>query len=145
MRSLLAEVLQRELELLQELRDTCRREQECLRRDDLDGIREVLPVKEQIIQELVRLEQHREDLHRQVAAEYRISPEVGVKGLLAVEALRDELGETVERLQVVLLELKEINETNTLLLRQSLAYARKMLSLLTLHLEQRCLRIDQSV
>lgn len=145
MRPSLAEVLQRELELLLKLRDLCLREQEHLRKDDLQGIQKLLAVKEQTIKELISLEREREEMHRDLAVDFHLPLDSGPKDLLAAGGLSQELEETIEQMRAVLAELKEINETNTLLIRQSLAYVRKMLALLTPHLQERSAVIDKSV
>lgn len=145
MRPDLTEVLQRELELLLKIRDLCLREQEHLRKDDLQGLQELLVVKEQAVKELISLEGEREEIHRDLARYFHLPPESGLRDLLAAGVLSPELERMVEQLRTVLTELKEISETNTLLIRQSLAYARKILALLTPQWERRPAVIDKSV
>ncbi|MGI9951232.1 flagellar export chaperone FlgN [Moorellaceae bacterium AZ2] len=145
MKEALAEVLARELELLLRLRDASLKEQEYLRQDRLEGIEEMVVVKEQLIKEITGLERERERLHRELASAAGISPEAGLRELFAAGVGGREIAALGEKMRVVLAELQQINETNALLIGQSLAYARKILGLLTPYLEQRPPVLDKSV
>ncbi|MBE3582039.1 MAG: flagellar protein FlgN [Thermoanaerobacteraceae bacterium] len=141
----LAEVLTRELELLLRLRDASLKEQEYLRQDHPEGIEEMVVVKEQLIKEITVLEGERQRLHHELAAAAGISPEAGLRELLEAGVGSREMAALGEKMRSVVAELREINETNSLLIGQSLAYARKMLGLLTPYLEQRPPVLDKSV
>ncbi|HBT47573.1 MAG TPA: hypothetical protein DEA73_06810 [Peptococcaceae bacterium] len=145
MKEALAEVLTRELELLLRLRDASLKEQEYLRQDNLEGIEEMVVVKEQLIKEITALEEERQRLHRELAAAAGISPEAGLGELLEAGGGSPEMAALGEKMRFVLAELQEINATNSLLIGQSLAYARKILGLLTPYLEERPPVLDKSV
>ncbi|BCV20774.1 flagellar protein FlgN [Moorella sp. Hama-1] len=114
MRSL-AEVLQVELEVVQQLITACRDEQGALVTNDLAGIQAATGRKGDLARYLATLEEER----RQVV---ETSPDASVYDD-GINHLRDALKQTVR-------EFQEINETNRLLTRQSLAYVQKILSLL---------------
>nr|WP_277998888.1 flagellar protein FlgN [Moorella sulfitireducens] len=109
----MAEVLQSELEVVRDLLAVCRREQDALVADDLEAIRAAAERKGELARILAALEEERQ---LAVAGE---APAPGTEELRCT--LRQAVG-----------ELREVNETNRLLARQSLAYVHKMLSLLLL-------------
>ncbi|WP_338834391.1 hypothetical protein MHLNE_07340 [Moorella humiferrea] len=105
----LAEVLQAELDVVQELLGVCRQEQDALVADDIEAIRAAAGRKGELSRRLAVLEEERQ----QVVA--------GRPGTEETEKLRSLLKQAVR-------ELQEVNETNRLLARQSLAYVQKMLA-----------------
>ncbi|WP_406678080.1 flagellar export chaperone FlgN [Neomoorella carbonis] len=107
----LAAVLQAELEVVGELLAVCRQEQDALVADNIEAIREASGRKGELARRLAVLEEERQ----------RVT--VGQAGTQETEKLRSLLRQAVR-------ELQEVNETNRLLARQSLAYVHKMLTLL---------------
>ncbi|MEW8959045.1 MAG: flagellar protein FlgN [Moorella sp. (in: firmicutes)] len=112
----LAEILRVELEAVRDLLAVCRREQEALVADDIEALRAAVEKKGELARMLAALEEERQQAVRQQTAVSDAAPAEG-------EELRGLLRHAVR-------ELQEVNETNRLLARQSLAYARKVLSLL---------------
>ncbi|WP_338819267.1 hypothetical protein MTCOM_06780 [Moorella thermoacetica] len=122
----LADVLRDELAVLQELLAVGRQEQEALVTDELAGIQAATGRKEELARRLAALEEERQQV-------MEASPETSAAGAPAsrvrgrddeeINRLRDSLRQAVR-------EFQEVNETNRLLARQSLAYVQKMLSLL---------------
>ncbi|SMB93884.1 FlgN protein [Thermanaeromonas toyohensis ToBE] len=119
--------LSRELDILLKVRELCLKEQEFLRRDDLTGIKETVKAQEELLKELATLEKER-----------RLWEE-------AREAKAQEEGvlELRQKMEACARDIKEINETNMLLIRQSLAYAKKIMGLLSRYLNGRPAILDE--
>ncbi|MGI9862431.1 flagellar protein FlgN [Moorella naiadis] len=132
MRSL-AEVLQAELEVVRQLITACREEQAALITNDLAGIQAATARKGDLARRLGELEQERQqvmmlEVPDRAASTTRQVQRGQVTGASPPptdfsEALRATLRQAVR-------EFQEINDTNRLLTRQSLAYVQKILSLL---------------
>ncbi|CEP68857.1 FlgN-like domain [Moorella glycerini] len=122
----LADVLRDELAAVRELLAVGRQEQEALMTDDLAGIRAATGRKGELARRLAVLEEERQQVMEASpetsAADPPASRENGREDD-EVNRLRDALRQAVR-------EFQEINESNRLLARQSLAYVQKMLSLL---------------
>lgn len=122
----LADVLRDELAVLQELLAVGRQEQEALMTDDLAGIQAATGRKEELARRLAALEEERQQV-------MEASPETSVAGAQASRVRGrddDEINRLRDSLRQAVREFQEVNETNRLLARQSLAYVQKMLSLL---------------
>ncbi|MBC7326046.1 MAG: flagellar protein FlgN [Moorella sp. (in: Bacteria)] len=134
----LADILQAELEVLGELLLICREEQQALLADDLAAIQRVTASKGEQARRLAALEQERQQaLATQGGPGGGPSPDTFTaagRSRLSGSAGEDNAGGEIENLRQALKqavrELQEINETNRLLARQSLAYVQKMLALL---------------
>lgn len=167
----LAEVLQAELEVVQQLIAACREEQAALVANDLAGIQAATARKGELARQLGDLEQERQQVVMKVPGTTNLSKEAAngdtpnpAQGLQLRERgeLPEEKGEaspagttpagrltpgnlpeikggnsptgSSEALRAALRqavrEFQEINDTNRLLTRQSLAYVQKILSLL---------------
>ncbi|APC07864.1 flagellar protein FlgN [Neomoorella thermoacetica] len=122
----LADVLRDELAVLQELLAVSRQEQEALVIDELAGIQAATGRKEELARRLAALEEERQQV-------MEASPETSAAGAPA-SLVRgrddDEINRLRDSLRQAVREFQEVNETNRLLARQSLAYVQKMLSLL---------------
>ncbi len=112
----LISILKKELNLIQELIEICRQEQKCLMAEDLQGIETLTAAKDKLARELQILERERQ----QTAADADTETDNCQSN---IENIRSDLRAAVQQLQ-------EINRTNRLLTRQSLAYTQKMLALL---------------
>lgn len=112
----LTAVLQAELEIVEELLTVCRREQEALVADDVQTLQAAVEKKAGLARKLAALEEERQ----QAMAQEATFAGDATQGLEEVRRL----------LQQKVQELKEVNETNRMLARQSLAYTRKVLELL---------------
>ncbi|MDK2820343.1 MAG: hypothetical protein PWP31_308 [Clostridia bacterium] len=121
----LKEILQDELKVLKELVAVSQKEQITLKTEDIKSLQSVTEVKADLSRRLAMLEQERGQ-----------SPELN-KMDKEIDQLKEALANTVR-------ELQEINETNRLLTRQSLAYVKKILSLLKPD-EQSSLKVDRIV
>ncbi|MDN5346729.1 MAG: hypothetical protein PWP65_293 [Clostridia bacterium] len=119
MSQVLAEVLDAELELVRDLIAACREEQQALRRDDLNRLITAVEIKKKLAVELAAVEKRRLEAQAELGAGAEIAGRTGT-------GLAEKKADLVKALR----ELKEINSTNELLIRQSLAYARRMLALL---------------
>ncbi|MDN5326569.1 MAG: hypothetical protein PWP41_1265 [Moorella sp. (in: firmicutes)] len=122
----LADVLRDELAVLQELLAVGRQEQEALVTDELAGIQAATRRKEELARRLAALEEERQQV-------MEAGPETSSAGGPASrESVRDddEINRLRDSLRQAVREFQEVNETNRLLARQSLAYVQKMLSLL---------------
>ncbi|GAF26457.1 acyl-CoA dehydrogenases [Moorella thermoacetica Y72] len=122
----LADVLRDELAVLQELLAVGRQEQEALVTDELAGIQAATGRKEELARRLAALEEERQQV-------MGASPETSVAGAPASRKRGrddDEINRLRDSLRQAVREFQEVNETNRLLARQSLAYVQKMLSLL---------------
>ncbi|WP_338826241.1 hypothetical protein MTBGP_07950 [Moorella thermoacetica] len=122
----LADVLRDELAVLQELLAVGRQEQEALVTDELAGIQAAAGRKEELARRLAALEEERQQV-------MEATPEISAAGAQASrERGRDdhEINRLRDSLRQAVREFQEVNETNRLLARQSLAYVQKMLSLL---------------
>ncbi|OIQ58293.1 FlgN protein [Moorella thermoacetica] len=121
----LADVLRDELAVLQELLAVGRQEQEALVTDELAGIQAATGRKEELARRLAALEEERQQV-------MGASPEISAAGAPASRerGLDDEINRLRDSLRQAVREFQEVNETNRLLARQSLAYVQKMLSLL---------------
>ncbi|AKX93491.1 FlgN protein [Moorella thermoacetica] len=122
----LADVLRDELAVLQELLTVGRQEQEALVTDELAGIQAATGRKEELARRLAALEEERQQV-------MEATPETSVAGApVSRERGRDddEINRLRDSLRQAVREFQEVNETNRLLARQSLAYVQKMLSLL---------------
>jgi len=117
----LAAILQDELATVRELLAVCRQEQEYFLTDDLEGIQAITVPKADLARRLAELEQE-----RQQALEATAPGAVAAQG----EEAEGEVAELRSALKQAVEELQEVNETNRLLARQSLAYIQKLLSLL---------------
>jgi flagellar biosynthesis/type III secretory pathway chaperone len=109
----LAAVLQDELATVRELLAVCRQEQEYFKTDDLQGIQAINVPKADLARRLAGLERERQQVLSAAAGE---TDQV-------IAQLRTALKQAAQ-------ELQEVNETNRLLARQSLAYIQKLVSLL---------------
>lgn len=126
----LAAVLQDELALVRELLAVCRQEQDCLMTEDIKGIEAITAVKGELARKLHALEEERQqtagDFPGGTDRRFLMVSGAGAEtggGRHDIESLR-------QSLRMVVRQLQEINETNRLLARQSLAYAQKMVALL---------------
>lgn len=122
----LADVLRDELAVLQELLAVGRQEQEALVNDELAGIQAATGRKEELARRLAALEEERQQV-------MEATPETSVAGAPASRKRGrddDEINRLRDSLRQAVREFQEVNETNRLLARQSLAYVQKMLSLL---------------
>ncbi|WP_338835750.1 flagellar protein FlgN [Neomoorella thermoacetica] len=122
----LADVLRDELAVLQELLAVGRQEQEALMTDDLAGIQAATGRKEELARRLAALEEERQQV-------MEATPEISAAGAQASRKRGrddDEINRLRDSLRQAVREFQEVNETNRLLARQSLAYVQKMLSLL---------------
>lgn len=122
----LADVLRDELAAVQELLDAGYQEQKALMTDDLAGIQAATSRKGDLARRLAALEEERQQvMEARGATGAAGTPACRVKGSDddEIKRLRDSLRQAVR-------EFQEVNETNRLLARQSLAYVQKMLSLL---------------
>ncbi|AOQ23395.1 hypothetical protein MTAT_25970 [Moorella thermoacetica] len=122
----LADVLRDELAVLQELLAVGRQEQEALMTDDLAGIQAATGRKEELARRLAALEEERQQV-------MEATPEISAAGAQASQERGrddDEINRLRDSLRQAVREFQEVNETNRLLARQSLAYVQKMLSLL---------------
>ncbi|MBE3573705.1 MAG: flagellar protein FlgN [Moorella humiferrea] len=119
----LADILRDELAAVGELLAVGRREQEALMTDDLDGIQAATVRKGELARLMAILEEERQQV---MAAD----PTNAAGPLACRENGDDEASRLRDALRQAVRELQEVNETNRLLARQSLAYVQKMLSLL---------------
>ncbi|KYH32698.1 flagella synthesis protein FlgN [Neomoorella mulderi] len=119
----LAAVLQAELDVVRELLVVCRQEQDALVADNIEAIRAAAGRKGELARRLAVLEEERQ---RVMAA----GPTNAAGPLACRENGDDEVSRLRDALRQAVRELQEVNETNRLLARQSLAYVQKMLSLL---------------
>ncbi len=122
----LVDVLRDELAVLRELLAAGRQEQEALMTDDLAGIQAATGRKEELARRLAALEEERQQV-------MEAGPETSAAGAPASRDSGrddDEINRLRYALRQAVREFQEVNETNRLLARQSLAYVQKMLSLL---------------
>lgn len=119
----LADILRDELAAVGELLAVGRREQEALMTDDLAGIQAATVRKGELARLMAILEEERQQV---MAAD----PTNAAGPLACRENGDDEVSRLRDALRQAVRELQEVNETNRLLARQSLAYVQKMLSLL---------------
>ncbi|WP_297200074.1 flagellar protein FlgN [Thermanaeromonas sp.] len=141
----LIDVLSRELELLFKLREQGLKEQRCLLEDDLEGLKQTLAAQEKMARELAELEKEREALHREVALKAGVPPETSLRELVRIGVGGENLTGLLGKLEQVVTEIKEINETNKFLVSQSLAYVRQMLNVLVPHLRGGPVLLDRSI
>lgn len=103
-------------------------ELEALKTNDLKKLQEVVSQQQFYSDELFELEKKRMVLQGQLAQEYGLEPNLSLKELLASQLLeRENLEEVGSELLDNFAKLKEANELNNMLIRQSLAYINKVL------------------
>lgn len=114
--------------LVAKLLELAEEELEALKANDLKGLQKVISQQQRLSDELFDLEKKRMALQAQLAEEYGISPHISLRELLASSLPGiDELEEVGQRILDNFNKLKEVNELNNLLIRQSLAYINKIL------------------
>jgi flagellar biosynthesis/type III secretory pathway chaperone len=141
----LIDVLSRELEVLFKLREQGLKEQRCLLEDNLEGLKQSLAAQEEMARELAELEKEREALQREVALKLGVPLETSLRELVRIGAGGENLARLLGKLEQVVAEIKEINETNKFLVSQSLAYVRQMLEILIPHLRGRTVLLDKTI
>lgn len=119
----LAVVLREELSIIQELVITLRQEQEALKTDDLTAMQKINVTKGELARRLAALEQEREEvLQKTILGEENTGS--------IYESNEEEIDNLRNSLKKAVIELQDVYETNRLLMRQSIAYVQKMMSLL---------------
>jgi len=125
----LQSILERQNHLVLELIRLGQEELEALKTDNLAALQAVIKEQQPLGEALAKLEQERLDLQACLAKEHNLSPGFTLKDLAEHQVPGSEdvilLGQT---LADNYLKLKDLNETNNLLIRQSLSLINKMLS-----------------
>jgi flagellar biosynthesis/type III secretory pathway chaperone len=102
-----------------------------LQKDDTNQLLAILKDQEKISNQLISLETERIALQNQLAKANDLVLDMTLKELIESEiSVNRPLQKIGQTLQDNYFKLKELNETNNLLLRQSLGYINKMLSLI---------------
>lgn len=126
-------VLKRERTIIDEMVELAQKETEVLRKDDIQGLVELSDSQQQISTELAGLEQERRQLEIRLAAIYCPDiKEATVSGLMrcAGQNIPKGFHKLVDGLKKSYQQLQTANDTNKLLIRQSLSYINKMVSVL---------------
>lgn len=125
----LQSILERQNQLVLELLRLGEKELEALKADDLQTLQEVIREQQSYGETLAKLEHERLDLQVFLAKEYDLPEGFSLRDLKEAKAPGSEkimpIGETLADNYS---KLRELNETNNLLIRQSLSLINKMLS-----------------
>ena len=126
----LVDLLGQQEALIKRLIDLGREEMKALKEEDLASLTRLIAEQQDCSEKLGKLEQARVALQEKLARHLGVAEsEVTVSGLLPrAGQKREELAEVAARLKASYAELKELNETNRLLIRQALAYVNKVLA-----------------
>jgi basic membrane lipoprotein Med (substrate-binding protein (PBP1-ABC) superfamily) len=125
----ISECLSSEIEILTNLRDTALEKQKALICSDGNGIEIYTYNEEQLLSELRKKESQRLDLLKKVSEEFQFMQYdrymIKLSKVLAGKVLKEELDTIVSRenhLKNLVLQLKEINRQNQLLIQNSLEF-----------------------
>ncbi|MEW6661698.1 MAG: flagellar protein FlgN [Bacillota bacterium] len=104
------------------------REMAALRQNDLPGVSAIVSEQEKASQALSRLEEERVHLQSRLSAMLPSGNSLVLRDILPYAGKEQaQLEKLAAALQAHCLRLQELNETNTLLIRQSLAYINRLL------------------
>ncbi|MBO8167953.1 MAG: flagellar protein FlgN [Thermoanaerobacteraceae bacterium] len=129
----LRELLVKQNEIIEELIALGERETEALKENDIKNLAQIVREQEQVGVQLAEMEKERLALQEELAAKLPAARDAGLKDILRMSALShtEELEQLADKLKENYRQLQVLNETNKLLIRQSLSYVNKILSVLT--------------
>ena len=136
----LIEVINDEVRLFNELLDVLRQEQGAIVSDDLDGIEAAAARKQAAVRAGRELEARRVALVSELSGALNVAPQKADLACL-IDALEGgEQGEELARMRNVMLELngkiRDTNENNAFLIRQSMRYTERCIDILSGQSEQ---------
>jgi len=130
----LLEVLGIQNRLIETLISLGQEETRALLNDDWASLQEITERQNQTAGELEEAENLRQQTFALLAVERELPATAKLTEIIEGETLSgEELRQLGHLLAANVLKLKDLNETNTLLLRQSLTYVQKMLNLITVN------------
>ena len=137
----LIEVINDEVRIFNELLETLQQEQKALVIDDLDAIEAAAAQKQAAVIAGRELENRRTALVSQLSGALNVSPQKANLACLIDALDGGEEGEELARMREVMLELngriRDTNENNAFLIRQSMRYTDRCIDILTGQSEQR--------
>lgn len=137
----LIEVINDEVRIFNDLLETLQEEQGALVADDLEAIEAASARKQAVVMAGRELEARRTALMSELSGALNVSPQKADLACLIDALDGGEQGEELTRMREVMLELngkiKDTNENNAFLIRQSMRYTDRCLDILTGQSEQR--------
>ena len=130
----LIDILDRQRELYQRLLEIAKAKQPVLVKGDLAKLEEFTKQEEQIVVQVGKLEEQRSRVHQALANHFHFpEPEITLSEIAAkVSAeLSDKLSQVGDGLKDTLNELKDVNNLNSVLIKQSLDYIEFTVNLIT--------------
>lgn len=136
----LIEVVNEEVRVFHQLLDLLRQEQAAIVADQVEAIESTAMHKAEMVETARRLEGERLSLVRQLSESLNMAPG-SVDLARLIEAVESHHGAELARMREALLELnqkiRDTNENNAFLIRQSLRYTERCLDILTGHPQDR--------
>lgn len=130
----LIDILDRQREFYQKLLEIAKAKQPVLVKGDLAKLEEFTKQEEQIVVQVGKLEEQRSRVHQALANHFHFpEPEITLSEIAAkVSAeLSDKLSQVGDGLKDTLNELKDVNNLNSVLIKQSLDYIEFTVNLIT--------------
>ena len=125
----LQEQLNKQNNIIQQLLLLGERESEALVKNDIQLLTEVVHEQEQVGVRLIEIEKERLILQEDMAEQLSLNKNVSLRQLIKSSSFQsDALIDLADTLKTNYLQLQELNETNRMLIKQSLVYVNKMLS-----------------
>ena len=125
----LQEQLNKQNNIIQQLLLLGERESEALVKNDIQLLTEVVPAQEQVGVRLIEIEKERLILQEDMAEQLSLNKNVSLRQLIKSSSFQsDAIIDLADTLKTNYLQLQELNETNRMLIKQSLVYVNKMLS-----------------
>ncbi len=125
----LQDLLNKQNNIIQQLLLLGEKESEALTKNDIQLLTEVVHEQEQVGVRLVETERERLTLQEDMAEQLSLDKNVSLRQLIKSSSFQNEaLIKIADTLKTNYLELQELNETNRMLIKQSLVYVNKMLS-----------------
>lgn len=127
---LLEKILEKQNYLVMELLRLGEEELEALKVDNLKQLQDIMQRQQPLSEELFQLEKERAQLQQELAREFNLEEQLTFQVLADAKIAGSEKVVAMGNLiRDNFMKLREINETNNLLIRQSLSYINKMLNL----------------
>lgn len=137
----IAEVLEDIMSCCNEMLKMSKEKGEAIKANDVHALFEICQVMTDSAARLSQLEQERAALHSVAVKKLNLPGDIGIKGMLAAvrnmevggqsEDLLCSIENTANKLSRVYKELREQTEVNQMMVRQSIAYVNKLISILS--------------
>lgn len=137
----LRDILAEELQIYEEMLELTVKKTKIIARGKINDLDNITQLENSLILRIGKIEDTREKVVKNIQNHFEIQEELSVTDILNYldgkeDELRSEIGKMIERLSQVLDELKEKNNLNSLLIKDTLEYIELNLNLLTDATEQ---------